>query len=219
MDGLLRFALVAFGTVFAIVDPLGLVPPFLAITPGETVARRRGIAKRACLIGAVVLVAFGLAGSLIFRFFGITLHAFRIAGGVLLFLVALDMLRARHSGTKTTPEEEAEGAAKEDVAVIPLGIPLLAGPGAIASVMMLTGRAGTTAEHAVVYGAILLTVAIAYTALRAAEPVSRVLGKTGLNVLTRLMGLILAAIAVQFVIDGLTAALPAVGAAAPGGGA
>jgi multiple antibiotic resistance protein len=150
----------------------------------------------------VTLAVFGASGVAILRFFGISLGSFRIAGGILLFLNAVDMLRAQPSRQRTTPEEEAEGAGKPDVSLFPLAIPMLSGPGAVATVMMLMARAAGVWQRLVVYVAIAVTAALTFLLLVGASAAERRLGKTGMGVLHRVMGLLLAAIAVQFVVDG-----------------
>src|SRR5579871_5904096 len=146
---LLQFSLIAFTSLFVLVDPVAAVPAFLAMTRGSNRSQRRRMAARAAWTCLVVLLTFSLAGTLIFKLFGITLAAFRIAGGVILGMIGLDMLKARRSPTKETPGETEEGAEKEDVGIIPLGIPMLAGPGSISSVMVLMGQ-NTDWVHAVV---------------------------------------------------------------------
>ena len=203
MTDLFTFGLVSFSAIFFVVDPLAVLPVFLAITARETPAQKRATALRASVTLFITLSVFAAAGGLIFRMFGISLGAFKIAGGVLLFLLAIDMMQARPSRTKTSPEEEAEGIEKEDVAIIPLGIPLLSGPGAIATVMVLMARYGAGLQAAVpVISAILITMVVTYLCLASAQRVKRVLRDTGIAVLERIFGLILAAIAVQFVFDG-----------------
>jgi len=194
-------------TLLFVVDPLAVVPLFVSMTGGETPAQRRGTARRATLTMFATLTAFALIGRQIFSALGISLGAFQIAGGVLLFLLAIDMLRAERSRTRTSPEEEAEGVEKTDVSVFPLAIPMLAGPGATSTVLVLVARASSTLERALLVLAIAVTAALAYLTLRSASLVERKLGKTGMNVLERVMGLILAATAVQFVIDGVRAEL------------
>ncbi len=206
MDGLLQFALVAFTSVLFIVDPIAVVPTYLVITQGQTQVQRRGTARRACIAATILLVTFAAAGRGIFGLFGITMPAFRIAGGLILWLVAMDMLH----GTRSTQEgtaEISEATIKEDVAITPLAMPMLAGPGAISTVMVLSGQARTTSQTIVVYGSILLALVIAWATLRAAERLVLRMGQTGIRVMTRLMGLLLAAIAVQFVITGVREAL------------
>lgn len=195
--------LLSFAAIFFIVDPIGLVPIFLSMTSRHSAQKCRRMAWRACLTASVVLVFFALAGALVLDIFSLTLGAFRVAGGLLLLLTALDMLRAKHAATRTSPEEEEEGVALDDIAIVPLAMPLLAGPGAIATAMVLIAQHGKTWQgSAAVVGAILLTMLIAYVLLRSAQQVKRILGQTGIAVLERVFGLILAAIAVQFVFDG-----------------
>ncbi|MEK7356321.1 MAG: MarC family protein, partial [Bdellovibrionota bacterium] len=152
-----------------------------------------------------------LVGSFVFSFFGITLPALKIAGGVLLFFIAFDMVNARQSRTKNTPEEQTEGELKEDIAVFPLGIPILAGPGSIVSVFVLSEQAQTITNQISLYGAIAITGLTIYMTLREAHRVANLLGQTGINVFSRLMGVVLAAISVQFVIDGIHAGFPGLG--------
>src|SRR5262245_14544 len=140
MEQLFTFTLVSLSAVFFVVDPLAVLPVYLAMTANETAEQKKSTALRASIASGITLLVFAIAGGLIFRFFGISLPAFKIAGGILLFLVALDMMQAKSSRTKSTPEEEQEGIEKADVAIIPLAIPLLSGPGAIATVMVLMTR-------------------------------------------------------------------------------
>lgn len=192
-----------FTSILFIVDPLTAVPTFLAMTARDTLETRRLMARRGAWTCAITLTAFALGGSLIFRLFGITLGAFKIAGGVLIGLNALDMVQARRSQQKETPVEKAEGIEKEDVGIMPLGVPMLAGPGAISTVMVLAGAAKSAIITAGVYAAIALTAGVCYVTLAAATRLERRLGQTGMRILTRLMGLVLCAIAVQFIIDGI----------------
>ncbi|HYK81761.1 MAG TPA: MarC family protein [Gemmatimonadales bacterium] len=192
-----------FTSVLFIVDPLTAVPTFLAMTQRDSLAERRLMARRGAWTCAITLTVFALGGGLIFRLFGITLGAFKIAGGVVIGLNALDMVRARRSEQKETPIETAEGIEKEDVGIMPLGVPMLAGPGAISTVMVLAGAAKTAVTTTGLYGAIALTALLAYVTLAAATRVERQLGQTGMRILTRLMGLVLCAIAVQFIADGI----------------
>jgi multiple antibiotic resistance protein len=196
-------------TLLFVVDPLAVVPLFVSMTGGETPEQRRTTARRATVIMFVALTSFALAGRQLFALLGISLGAFQIAGGVLLFLLAIDMLRAQRSRTRSSPEEEAEGVEKTDVSVFPLAIPMLAGPGATSTVLVLVARAETMLAHALVVLSIALTALLCYFTLGSASAVERRLGATGMNVLERVMGLILAATAVQFVLDGLKAAFPA----------
>jgi multiple antibiotic resistance protein len=217
MDDFAQFALVTFTSILFLVDPIAVVPTFLAITQGESVEQRRATARRACLAAAILLIVFAAAGNLIFRAFGITLPAFRIAGGAILWLVAMDMLR----GERTTQESEAEideGRLKEDVAFTPLAMPMLAGPGAISTVMVLSGQARTPARASVIYVSIVLTLLISWIMLRIGDRVMSRFGQTGIRVTMRIMGLMLAAVAVQFIITGVREALASSQAEMIGGG-
>lgn len=205
------YFIVALSTLLTIVNPLGALGPFLAMTLSDDEPKRRSIALRACAVSGVVLAACALVGAFIFRFYGITLPALKITGGVLLFIVAFDMINARPSRSRQTAEEQSEGAVKEDIAVFPLAIPLLSGPGSIASVFILADKAGGWVHHIELYVAIGATLTVCYFLLSEAHRVVRVLGQIGINVLSRLMGLVLAAIAVQFVLDGVRAAFPGIG--------
>lgn len=194
------FLITAFATLFVVIDPPGLVPLFIALTRGMDADRRRAMALRACLIAAALLLMFGLAGEAILGFIGITMPAFRIAGGILLFLTALDMLFER----RTQRREGQHPDPDHDPSVFPLATPLIAGPGAIASVILLVGQsgpgwAGTLAVLALMLGMIAVT----YGFFLASPALERMLGRTGTVVITRLLGMLLAALSVQFVIDGV----------------
>ncbi len=203
LTDVLEFALLALTSIFFLVDPFAVIPLFLAVTSAASVAERRQMARRSALTCAIVLCAFALAGSLIFKLFGITLPAFKIAGGIILLQIGIDMLQAKQSGQRTTPEETKEGAAKEDASIIPLGMPMLAGPGAISTVMVLIGESHTVWRRGVVYAAIIATSFAAYLVLAGAGRVRRYMGETGVRILMRLMGLLLVALAVQFIANGL----------------
>jgi multiple antibiotic resistance protein len=206
---MIAFATLVFTSLLAMVNPFGALPIFVGLTGGYEARHRRGTAIRACISAALVLFTFALFGSLILRFFGITTYAFRIAGGILFFAIGWDMLQARRSRSKTTPEEEVESAAKEDVAVVPLGIPTLAGPGAITTVVALMDQAPGAAEAISVYLAIGAVLVISLGLLLVAPALLRFLGQTGINVMTRLMGLLIMVVGVQFVLDGLGTAVRA----------
>lgn len=202
------FFIVAVSTLFTIVNPLGALGPFLSMTVGESIEKRRQTAKLASIYAGGILAGSALAGAFIFRFYGITLPALKISGGVLLFFIAFDMVNARQSRTKQTAEEQSEGVKKDEIAVFPLAMPLLSGPGSIVSVFLLSDQANTVERQLSLYGAIAIIALIAYVALKEAHWVARILGQTGINVFARLMGVVLAAISVQFVLDGLRDALP-----------
>ena len=203
MNPLLQFSLIAFTSIFVLVDPVAAVPAFLAMTGPCDRGRRRHLAVRAACTCFLVLFIFSIAGTYIFKLFGITLGAFKIAGGMILGLIGLDMLKARRSPTKETPDETEEGAEKEDVGIIPLGIPMLAGPGSISSVMVLMSQNADWPHTIVVICAIAVASALSFLVLAAADRVSSYLHETGIRILTRMMGLLLLAIAVQFVLNGL----------------
>jgi multiple antibiotic resistance protein len=202
MDELSRFALVTLTAVLFIVDPVAVVPTYLVITQDETARERRSTAFRACVAMTLLLLVFAATGTALFRAFGITLPAFRTAGGLILWFVAMDMLRGERR-TQESREEVDEGQAKEDVALTPLAIPMLAGPGAISTVIVLATEARGPAHTFIVYSAIILTGVVSYFTLRLGEPLLTRLGKTGIKVVTRVMGLLLAAVAVQFVLSGV----------------
>jgi multiple antibiotic resistance protein len=206
MNELAQFALVTTTSVLFIVDPVAVIPTYLIITRDETREQRRRTALRACIAMTMLLVVFAATGTLLFRTFGITLAAFRTAGGLILWFVALDMLQGERR-TQEGRDEVAEGQAKDDVAVTPLAIPMLAGPGAISTVIVLSSQARGPAQTAIVYAAIILTGVVSFLTLRIGEPLLSRLGKTGVRVVTRIMGLLLAAVAVQFVLSGVKEAL------------
>jgi multiple antibiotic resistance protein len=206
VNGYVQFALVTFASVLFIVDPIAVIPTYLVITQGQTESQRRATARRACIAAAMILVVFAVAGKSIFGLFGITMPAFRIAGGLILWLVAMDMLHGNRS-TQEGTAEIVEGQAKEDVAVTPLAMPMLAGPGAISTVMVLANQAQSTGQTIVVYTSIAVTLFLSWITLRLAERLVVRMGQTGIRVMTRIMGLLLAAIAVQFVITGVREAI------------
>jgi multiple antibiotic resistance protein len=201
-DNLAQFALVSFTSLLFIVDPVAVVPTYLVITQNETSAEQRRTAWRACVAMTLLLIFFAATGQLLFQAFGITLPAFRTAGGLILWYVALDMLRGERR-TQEGREEMLEGQSKEDVAITPLAVPMLAGPGAISTIIVLSSQARGPAQVALVYGSILVTGAVSLLVLRLGNAVLGRLGKTGIRVLTRIMGLILAAVAVQLVLSGV----------------
>ncbi len=195
--------LTSLTAVFFIVDPFAATPTYLAKTAGYPRPRRKQMARRASLTCLVILLVFGTIGKYVFRLFGITLPAFKFAGGLLLLLVALDMLQARRSRTRETPEEQSDASATEDVGIIPMGIPMLAGPGSISTVMVLVGQAPTWREVIPVLVGVAITSGVCYLVLAGADHVEAVLGDIGIRIVTRLMGLMLTAIAFQFFVSGL----------------
>ena len=205
---LFKELLLIFTSVLFVVDPFAAIPGFLAMTHRDSPTQRRAMARRGAWTAAVTLTAFALGGKLIFTAFGITLGAFKVAGGVLLGLSALDMVQARNEH-RATPAEQAEGAQKEDAGLMPLGVPMLAGPGAISTVMVLALGSHHPVSIAALYVAIALTAYVSFLVLAAATMVEARLGQTGMRILTRLMGLVLSAIAVQFILDGIRMATAA----------
>jgi multiple antibiotic resistance protein len=207
---ILSLSVVSLSAIFFVVDPFSAVPFFLAMTRDQDARARRGIALRASLTAGAVLAAFALTGAWLFTLLGITLGAFKIAGGVVLLLLALDMIRTQPSRTRITQGEVEAGQVKEDIAIVPLAIPLLAGPGSIATaiVLMARARSGPWWHAAPVLGAIAVTAAASYVILAGAARTERLLGRTGLALLERAAGLLLVAVAVQFMIDGVGESLP-----------
>lgn len=195
------FLITAFVTLFVVIDPPGLIPLFIALTPGMDPAHRRTVGLRACIVAVMILMAFGLLGESLLNFVGISMPAFRIAGGMLLFLTALDMLFERRTQRR---EGQTQQDHPDDPSVFPLALPLIAGPGAIATMILLVGQArGDWARIAAVHGVMIATVALAFAMMLIAGPIGRMLGRTGTVVITRLLGMLLAALSVQFVIDGI----------------
>ena len=195
-----QFYITAFATLFVVIDPPGLVPLFIALTQGMDNAHRRRLALRACVIAGVLLMLFGLFGESLLGFIGISMPAFRIAGGILLFLTALDMLFERRTQRRAGQQADAN----HDPSVFPLATPLIAGPGAIATMILLMGQSGGDWRGAAaVLGLLALMLVATYLFLLASPPIERLLGRTGTIVITRLLGMLLAALSVQFVLDGI----------------
>jgi len=198
------FLISAFVTMVVVIDPVGMTPLFAALTQGMSTARRRAIAVRACVASALIMIVFAAFGEAVLGFVGISMPAFRIAGGMLLFLTALDMLferrTKRREGTAGQAEAEDDG---DDPSIFPLAIPLIAGPGSIASVILLAGQRPGLEGLAWVVGVTLSVIVLVFLLFLTAGLLERLLGRTGINVVTRLLGMLLAALAVQFVLDGL----------------
>lgn len=203
---MLNTFLVALATLFATVGVADIAFIFAALTKDNTPAERRVFATRGVLIACGILLLFGVLGNGILDLFGITLPALRTAGGILLLLIAIDMVFARHSGaTGTTSEEEVESRRRNDISVFPLALPLLAGPGSISAVILLTTGAQSDLDFWLVLAAIVVIMATAWVTLLLAIPIQRLLGITGLAVVSRVVGILLAALAVQFLFDGIKA--------------
>jgi multiple antibiotic resistance protein len=193
------FFITAFVTLFVIVDPIGLTPLFIALTRGMDAGERRTVALRACLTAAILLCVFAALGEQVLGFVGISMPAFRIAGGVLLFLTALDMLFERRARRR----EDQTGEERPDPSVFPLGMPLIAGPGSIATVILLAGQRPGPEGLALVVAVMLAVLAVVLAMFLTSGLLARLLGRTGINVVTRLLGMLLAALSVQFILDGL----------------
>lgn len=196
------FLITAFATFFVVIDPPGLVPLFIALTRGMDSAHRRRLAERACIIAFVLLLAFGLMGEALLGFIGISMPAFHIAGGLLLFKTAFDMLFEQ----RTQRREGQHADPDHDPSVFPLATPLIAGPGAIASIILLMGQAPDWSGKLAVLGLMAVMMVATFLFFLAAPPIERLLGRTGTLVITRLLGMLLAALSVQFVIDGIKGA-------------
>ena len=202
---LLAYIFLATSSLFVIVDPLAAVPAFIAMTPTNTPADRIRMARLAALVMAGVLLAFAFAGRWIFRFLGVTMAAFEIAASIVLLLVALDMLRAQRSRVLETREETAAGMEKLDIAVTPLAIPMLSGPGAISTVIVLQNQAQGLPQHIALCVSIVAVSAATYIILRVSARGMHWLSPIALSIAIRIMGLLLAAVAVQFMINGILA--------------
>lgn len=202
---MLEFFFDSFVILFVVIDPIGLVPMFVALTHGESAAFRRRMALRGVTTAGGVLIVFVLAGDWLLRALGIGMAAFQIAGGLLLFLLAVDMVLARPSGLRgPTAREQQEAARSRDISVFPLAVPLIAGPGALTTVLLRVGDRGGDPEAILAVIAVLVVVlAMTLGTLLLANRVMRWIGETGVNVITRVLGIVLAALAVQYALDGL----------------
>ncbi|APO86495.1 MULTISPECIES: MarC family protein [Marivivens] len=193
----------AFTTLFVIIDPIGLTPLFVALTHGASAQLRRKIALRACITAAVILFCFGIFGEALLGFVGISMPAFRIAGGVLLFLTALEMLFQKRQTRRQGHTDDAAEDHIDDPSVFPIAIPLIAGPGAIATMILLTDQAEGIGGFAAVMGVMLSVLLIVFILFLVSNMLERILGRVGVNVVTRILGMLLAALAIQFILDGL----------------
>ena len=196
-------------SLVVVLDPIGIVPLFLSMTSGYTPAERNRTAWVAALTVAVVLIVAAFVGDWLLAIFGIRIATFRVGGGILILLMAISMLHARVSGSVQTPEEAREAKDKDAIAVVPLAIPLMAGPGAISAVIIASHQPGGALHLSVLSGIIVLVSALAWLALRLGAVIQPRLGRIGINVITRLMGLILAAVAIEFIVAGLGELFPA----------
>ncbi len=208
------FFLRALVVLFTMVDPVGLVPVTLGLTAGLSPHERARVATRATLIAAGVVAIFGVLGRGIFSWLQVTIQAFDIAGGALLFLVAIDMLFGRQSGARETPREQREARTREDISVFPLAIPMIAGPGTITTIILLVGNATPDpVSLSSIAVAAAITLAACWVAMRLSAPIQARVGVTGILVLSRVLGMLLAAIAVQFILNGIALFMAAPAAA------
>ena len=200
---MLEYILLAASSLFVIVDPLATVPAFLAMTPNDTAEQRIRTARLACCVAAGVMLLFSVAGQLVFKVMGITMPAFQIAASILLLIVALDMVRAQRSRVQETREETKAGTEKMDVAVTPLAIPMLAGPGAISTTILLQNEARDIPQRIALYGCIVAVALVSYLILRISARSTRWLNPIVMNIAIRIMGLLLAAVAIQFMLNAI----------------
>ena len=201
----------AFATIISIVDPFGIIPVFKGLTFQYSAEERRMIIKKSVTFALIVLLIFAIFGYVIFSFFGITIDAFKVAGGILVLKIAFDMLQGERPKSKMTKEDEDEAYEREAIALFPLGVPLLAGPGAITAVMIYMGRFGGIEERIVVIGTIFLVMIVTYLVLIFADRIFDKIGRVGSMAIMRLMGLILAAFAIQIIFEGLIGLLATAG--------
>jgi len=199
----LQYLLLCLSTLFALVNPLGITPIFVAMTEKYSQEDQIKIAKKGVITGTLVLLVFTFLGSIIFQLYGITIEAFQIMGGIIFFRSGLRMLDAKVGRSRTTESEREEFKESDEIAISPIGIPLITGPGAITGVLILTGKMPTDLSFGVLLASVLITMSIFYVILRAGNHLGKKIGLTGMRVIERMMGLILMVIAVQFVINGV----------------
>lgn len=205
MPTFVTFTISAFVTFLTIIDPVGLAPVFVGLTSHLSNTQRRSIIARATVISAIIIAFFAIVGRILLERLGISLYAFNIAGGILLFMVAIDMLFGRPSGARETKEEEEEAMTREDISVFPLAIPLIEGPGTIATTILYVGQAATQPILLLaVTFAIVSALALAWAAMRGSSWIIQRVGRTGIMVFSRILGILLAALAIQFVLNGVT---------------
>lgn len=192
-----------FVTIFSILNPIGIIPLFLAISADQSADQKKSTIKNTIIAVLLILLLSAYIGSYLLNFFGIDIDSFRIAGGILLLLMAINMLQAKIPSTKTNEKEQNEAIEKEDISIVPLAIPLIAGPGAISTVILFSSSMPTVIDKVALGIVIIFTSLLLWPILRLSKPIGEYLGRTGLNISTRIMGLILAAIAVRFILEGL----------------
>ena len=200
-----------FIALIALVNPLGVLPMFISLTQDFTPAQKQRAIRTAAFTVALVIGTCALLGEQIIKFFGISTASLQVAGGLLILLMSLSMLNAQPSGAKTTAEERDEAEHKDTIGVVPLGIPLLTGPGAMSTVIVLAGKSHHASDYIALIGSGVVIAALVWLTLQMAEPIARVMGRTGINIATRIMGLLVAAVAVEFIVDGLVVMMPVLG--------
>ncbi|GHA71913.1 UPF0056 inner membrane protein [Formosimonas limnophila] len=200
-----------FIALLALVNPLGVLPMFISLTQGHTRKEKQRTIRAAALTVVAVISICVLLGEQIIEFFGISTASLQVAGGLLILLMSLAMLNAQMGGARTTAEEQDEAEHKSTLGVVPLGIPLLTGPGAISTVIVYADKARGLGDYAVIIGCGVVLAALVWLVLQLAEPINRVMGRSGINIATRIMGLLVAAVAVEFIVEGLKTMLPALG--------
>lgn len=201
-----------FIALLALINPLGVLPMFISLTQGHTAAEKQRTIRAASLTVIAVVTVCALLGEQIIGFFGISTASLQVAGGLLILLMSLSMLNAQMGGARTTAEEQDEAESKATLGVVPLGIPLLTGPGAISTVIVYANKAYGAADYAVIIGCGIVLAAMVWLTLQLAQPINRIMGRSGINIATRIMGLLVAAVAVEFIIEGLKTMIPALGA-------
>ena len=203
MDIDLKFFILCFSSLFALINPIGIVPIFISITEEYTDQEKNKIAFKAVIFAFFILIIFSLIGELIFTFYGITIDAFRVAGGIVLFKISLDMIESKRSRTRTTPMEEKEAEEKNEIAYNPLGVPLIAGPGSIASIMILSSESSEFIQRLSLFFALGLVLLITLLIFKLSKYLSKTFGRSGLRIMQRVMGLILMVISIEFIFKGV----------------
>jgi multiple antibiotic resistance protein len=200
-----------FIALIALVNPLGVLPMFISLTQDFTPAQKQRAIRTAAFTVVAVISTCALLGEQIIKFFGISTASLQVAGGLLILLMSLSMLNAQPSGAKTTAEERDEAEHKDTIGVVPLGIPLLTGPGAMSTVIVLAGKSNHVSDYVALIGSGVVIAALVWLTLQMAQPIARFMGRTGINIATRIMGLLVAAVAVEFIVEGLKTMLPVLG--------
>jgi len=199
----LSFILLSFSSLFTLLNPIGTAPIVLSLTESLNSEEYDKVIKKSVCVACLILLLFAIMGKIIFTFYGITVYAFKIAGGILFLRIGINMLEAKVSRTKSTPKESEEASGNDDIALTPIGIPLIAGPGAITSVMILAAQAVSFEQKVIFYVNIIVTLLITFMILKLGKKLTKKLGTAGLRVIERIMGMILMVVAIQFIIDGL----------------